>query len=86
MYARIMQTEMEAPEENRLTQPYQLSIFPLMTFDQFEANLKVLGLLNESRSMPFQSCLKHTNTVQDLTQPLKITDFRSHPLTIHKLL
>lgn len=41
-----MQTEMEAPETNRLTQTYQLSVFPLMTFDQFKANLKVLGLVN----------------------------------------
>lgn len=75
-----MQTEMEAPEENRLTQPYQLSIFPLMTFDQFEANPKVLGLVNESRSTLFQSSLgvKHANTVQDLIQHLKFTDFRSY--------
>ena len=88
MYACIMQTEMEAPEENRLTQPYQLSMFPLMTFDEFEANLKVLELVNESRSMPFYSSLrvKHENTVQDLKQHLKFPDFRSYPLTINILL
>lgn len=53
MHACVMQTEIEAPKENRLIQLYNLRFS--MTFDQFEVNLKVLGLVNESRSVPFQS-------------------------------
>lgn len=47
-HACVMETEVDAPEENRrLSHPYQLSVFPLMTVDHFEANLQVLGLVNE---------------------------------------
>lgn len=79
------QTEMGAPEENRFTQPYHLSVFPLMTFDQFEVILKVLGLVSESRSKTCQPSLgvKHANIIQDLTKHLKVTDCRSYPLTRH---
>lgn len=41
MHACVMQTEIEAPKENRLIQLYNLRFS--MTFDQFEVNLKVLG-------------------------------------------
>lgn len=68
------------PGKNRLIQLYNLSVFPLMTFDWFQANLKVLGLVNESRSVPFQSDMQ--------TQYLKyqFTHFGLYPLTIHILI
>lgn len=80
MHACVMQTEMEVTKENRLIQLYNLSVFPLMTFDRFEANLKVLGLVNESRSVPFQSNMQ--------TQYLKhqFTHFGMYLLTIHILI
>lgn len=64
-----MQTETEAFAENRLTQPYQLSLFPWMTLDQFEGILRILGLVNESRNMSLQFSLgvKLANTVHTNT-------------------
>lgn len=58
---------------------------PLTTFGQFDANLQVLGLVSESKSVTFQPILgiKHASTVQDLTKHPKIIDSRSYPFTKH---
>lgn len=61
-----METEVDAPEEHRLSHPYQLSAFPLMTVDQSETNLRVLGLVNEEYAISVSSGTEHKHSARPI--------------------